>query len=298
MTVATKIAGAQQFWDTDAEFRSECLLIHNALKAAGGLVQTADTGQTDFTANTRTNGPGVGGYTIYRFDDVHQSSYPLFIRVDWYQVLIGRPGFAITIGTGSNGSGTITGVIRTANVMGGGGSGSSLGTCDNFISIGDGYLYVALAIISGTVGNSMSCMYSIERSTDEYGVVHPEEGITVFNTPANTKQYSIHPFGFAALGPVSTGSPLNAGANYLLWDDQLASDVGMMPSPYIMRSKLRFHRMATMRPGRVSYGSGFDATHLGATRKMLSVEQNYFGNNANNGWSNVADSSALVIPWN
>src|SRR3954464_10866065 len=150
MTVATKLAGAQQSWDTEAEFRADCLAVHNALKAAGGLVQTSDTGQTDFTTNTRTNVVGAGGYTVYRFDDIHQSSYPLFIRIDWYAATAGRLGLAITIGTGSNGSGTITGVIRTINAMSGGSSGSALGTCDNFVSIGDGYLYILLGIISGS----------------------------------------------------------------------------------------------------------------------------------------------------
>lgn len=298
MTVATKIVGAQQFWDTDAEFRSECLLIHNALKATGGLVQTSDTGQTDFTTNTRATSAGVGGYTIYRFDDAHQSSYPLFLRFDWYQSQAGRLGFAITIGTGTNGAGTITGVIRTVNLTSGAVNGTALGTCDHFISIGDGYLYIFLGAAPPNGGSQIAAMYSIERSTDEVGTVHPEEGIIVFNTPANSRQYSVHPSGFAALGPNSTGSPLNAGINFAYWDDQNSADVGMMPVPYIMRSKLRFHRMAMMRVGRVSYGVSFDATHLGSTRKMISVENYWYCNSASSGWDNGPDAGGLILPWN
>lgn len=298
MTVATKIAGAQAAWDSDAEFRADALAVHNALIAAGGLVQTADTGQTNFTANTRATSVGAGGYTVYRFDDAHQGSYPLFIRIDWYQAVVGRLGFGITIGTGTNGSGTITGVIRAIRQTSSSSAGSGAGLCDNYVSVGDGYLYLIMGVISGAAGNQVACGYIIERSTDEEGVVHPEEGIVVFNQETNSRSFSVHPTGFTTMGPANTGSPLNAGVNYPFWDDQAGADVGLMPSSYMMRSKLRFHRLAFMRPGRIGYGVSFDAEHLGATRKMLSLEQNYYHNSSSSGWTTTNDCGSFVIPWN
>jgi hypothetical protein len=293
MSVATKIAGAQAAWDSDAEFRADALAIHNALKATGGLVQTSDTGQTDFTANTRAS----GGYTVYRFNDPDQTSYPLYLRIDWTPAATSRPGFSFTLGTGSNGSGTITGVTRTSYQISGGGSGTSAGLCDNYVSVGDGYLYVVLGVIAGAAGNQVACMLSIERSTGEDGTIHADEGIAVFATGANAKSYSIHPQGASANGP-ATGSPISSSISWAFWDDVAGADVAIMPAPYIIKGKVRFHRMAFARNGRVSYGVAFDATHMGATRKMMSIEQNYYYNSDANGWlvSNVA-GPAIFIPW-
>lgn len=293
MAVATKIAGAQAQWNSDAEFRADTLAIHNAIKAAGGLVQTADTGQTDFTANTRA----AGGYTVYRFDDAHQASYPLFLRIDWTATATSRPGLTFTLGTGSNGSGTITGVTRAAYAISGGTDGTAAGLCDNYVSVGDGFLYIVIGIIAATSPNSVSCMLMIERSTGEDGTVHPEEGTTVFATGANAKSYSVHPAGSGALGP-STGSPIGSAIMSAFWDDVAGADVGMMPAPYMIKGKVRFHRMAFLRGGRVSYGVAFDATHLGATRKMISIEGNYYNNSDANGWTVGSPAGpAIALPW-
>lgn len=292
MAVATKIAGAQAAWDSDAEFRADVLAIHNALIATGGLVQTADTGQTDFSANTRA----APGYTVYRFNDAHQGSYPLFLRIDWTPTATTRPGLTFTLGTGSSGAGVITGVIRAAYVIGGGSAGTSVGLCDNYVSVGDGFVYVVMGIIAASAGNQVSCMFMVERSTGEDGVVHPEEGVTTFGTTANGKSYSVHPTGSAALGP-ATGSPITSGGTNIFWDDQASSDVGMMPAPYMIKAKVRFHRMAFMRSGRVSYGVAFDATHLGAIRKMISIETNYYNNSDSSGWVNGPSGPALALPW-
>jgi hypothetical protein len=293
MAVATKITGAQAAYDTDAEFRTDTLAIHNALKAAGGLVQTADTGQTDFTANTRA----AGGYTVYRFNDPDQASYPLYLRIDWTPAATSRPGFSFTLGTGSNGAGTITGVMRSSYQISGGGAGLAAGLCDNYISIGDGYLYVVLGIIAGSPGNQVSCMLSIERPTDESGVVHGDEGVVVFATGANAKSYSVHPQGGVTLGP-ATGSPISSALPWSFWDDQAGADTAIMPAPYMIKGKVRFHRMAFLRSGRVSYGIAFDATILGATRKMISIDQNYYNNSDPNGWlSSSVAGPAIAYPW-
>lgn len=293
MAVATKIAGAQAQWNTDAEFRADVLAIHNALKATGGLVQTADTGQTDFSANTRA----APGYTVYRFDDAHQGTYPLFLRIDWTPTATTRPGLTYTLGTSSNGSGTIGGVVRVAYAISGGSDGGAAALCDNYVSVGDGFVYILIGIIAATSPNSVSCIMMIERSTGEDGTVHPEEGVTSFATGANAKSYLVAPTGAGANGP-STGTPIGSAIQWAFWDDVSGADVGMMPAPYMIKGKVRFHRMAFMRAGRVSYGVSFDATHLGATRKMISIEQNYYHNSDTNGWQIGSPAGpAIAIPW-
>lgn len=294
MTTATRIIGAQSSLDTDAEFRTDMLAIHNALIATGGLIQTADTGQTDFTANTRS----AGGYTVYRFNDAHQSSYPLFLKIVWTPTSLTRQTLTIDVGTGSNGAGTITGVIRSAAFFNSPNSGAAAEVADNFVSVGDGYLYMLLNIYAASP-NNRSGIFLLERSTDESGLVHPEEGVIMFVTGSSQKTYSIYPTGFAPNGPASSGSPFNHGINFPFWDDLVSTDVGLMPIPYMMRSKMRYHRMILMRPGRLSYGVAFDASHLGATRKFMSIENYWYCGTASSGWSNCDISSvcAFALPW-
>lgn len=99
---------------TNAEFRLLVQFISDALEA-GGVIKTTDTGQIDYTS---VNYPGsnntAAGYEIRRFSDAMQATKPVFIKIEY-----GRAGTAssfgvyITIGTGSDGSGNITGIRRS-----------------------------------------------------------------------------------------------------------------------------------------------------------------------------------------
>lgn len=107
--------------DSDATFR-EWGSDFAAKLAAVGLVQTSDTGQINWVTVTR---PGINtnaGYEIWRFNDTQQGTAPIYLRID-YGTGSGAtsPRMLFTVGTGSNGSGTITGTaLSTArNVHGG-----------------------------------------------------------------------------------------------------------------------------------------------------------------------------------
>jgi hypothetical protein len=294
MSTATRLVNAQSSLDTDAEFRTDMLAIHNALIAAGGLIQTSDTGQTDFTANTRA----AGGYTVYRFNDANQGAYPLFLKITWTTAGTTRPNMTIDVGTGSNGSGTITGVIRSSILFGCANSGAATDLADNYVSVGEGYLYMVLNIYAASA-NNRAAIFFIERSTDESGVVHPEEGVTIFATGNNTRAYSVHPTGFIGTGPAASGSPFLHILNAAFWDDLVSADLGLMPVPYMMRAKMRYHRMVGIKSGRLSYAVAVDATHLGATRKFMPLESYWYWDSSA-GWNNVAVSApgpAFAIPW-
>ncbi len=78
-----------------------------------GWVRTSDTGQVDWgtVASTGTTNAAYG-YSIFRMADSLQSSYPVFIKVEYGSG--GTPQTAclwIQVGTGSNGTGTLTGAI-------------------------------------------------------------------------------------------------------------------------------------------------------------------------------------------
>jgi hypothetical protein len=117
-------------WDvtTDAAYRAWGASIAAGLQAVG-LVQTADTGQINWATLALTSFPTVStpsiGYEIYRFSDALQASRPVFIKVE-YGYMVGGLGTRagvwgqtmwITVGTGTNGAGTLTGLVGTRRSM-------------------------------------------------------------------------------------------------------------------------------------------------------------------------------------
>lgn len=99
--------------DSDATFR-EWGAEFAAKMGAVGLVQTADTGQINWSTVTRPGTNTEGGYEIWRFNDAQQSTAPVFMRIGYGTLsLVTSPRLQITVGTGSNGAGVITGTALT-----------------------------------------------------------------------------------------------------------------------------------------------------------------------------------------
>lgn len=97
---------------SDVAFRAWGSAISTNL-ATVGLVQTADTGQINWTTVTRS-GAGVDGYEIWRFSDALQATAPVFIKIGYGNGnLASVPAVYVQIGTGSDGSGGLTGVQTT-----------------------------------------------------------------------------------------------------------------------------------------------------------------------------------------
>lgn len=105
------------FWDmtTDAGFRAIGSLINSNLTAVNAsiLTVTTDTGQINWTTVTKPVATNtVAGYEIWKFND---SQGTLYFKIEYGTASSATAQFSlwITIGTGSNGSGTITGIIGT-----------------------------------------------------------------------------------------------------------------------------------------------------------------------------------------
>lgn len=105
--------------------------------SSAGLVQTADTGQTDpATAVTPVSSPSDGGYFIYRFNDSRQGVDPLFLKIVWGRGPsangAGLTRLKVQVGQGTNGAGTLTGnvspVLSTNEQASVGGGSTSSGT--------------------------------------------------------------------------------------------------------------------------------------------------------------------------
>jgi hypothetical protein len=103
---------------SDAGFRTWGNELMTALITTLGLTQTTDTGQLAFpmTVTTRPAINTAAGYYIIRFNDTLQSTVGVFIKVELGTFASATvPGLWITVGTGTDGAGNITGGgVRTA----------------------------------------------------------------------------------------------------------------------------------------------------------------------------------------
>lgn len=153
------------YFSGDADFRTFVAGVHAALGAIG-LVQTADTGQINPATVARPGGANTpAGFEIWRFDDAHQADAPVFIKLEY-----GTGGAADraslwgSVGSGTNGSGTLTGQVSTRIQLTGSASktaGVLLPTC---ISGDNGELLLAFNLDFASYG--FGSLFGVERPKD------------------------------------------------------------------------------------------------------------------------------------
>lgn len=100
---------------SDATFRAWAQAMDAAIQAVG-IIPAGDTGQIDLTTATR---PAVAntaaGYKMYRFSDALQATAPVFIKVEFGtgSVATTTPAIWVTVGSATNGAGTLSGQVGT-----------------------------------------------------------------------------------------------------------------------------------------------------------------------------------------
>ena len=173
----------------DAEFRALGKMMSDGF-AAVGLVKTADTGQINWTTVAKPASNVSAGYEIWRFVDTAQATQPLFFKFEWG---IGSgatsPNWWITVGTGSDGAGGITGIRLTRSTIGRGTSSTLFG--DTFIAAGDGYFVMNAFAAPATAG--VHCFVGIERLRNADGSVDTTPataGLTCFLTGTSYALYN------------------------------------------------------------------------------------------------------------
>lgn len=106
------------YFTNDTQFRANSG-IATAIQAVN-IIKTSDTGQINWGTVTKPSASYTSaGYEIFRFNDSLQSTFPVYIRFD-YSTSIGANyfGIYITVGTGTNGAGTLTGNVSTTMLVG------------------------------------------------------------------------------------------------------------------------------------------------------------------------------------
>lgn len=175
---------------SDAGFRAWIIELAGAF-AAVGLVQTADTGQINTSTVNKPSAGNNAGYQIWRFAD---SS--LYLKFSYGTAnATSAPTIWVTVGQGSNGSGTLTGTLSTDDFFTNYGQNPSSATIDR------------VSFICHTADHLMLCWKADAYSTlpgCPQGVL--VVGKTVDSAGAGTTT------GFAVLkGPQAQGAPLTDG---------------------------------------------------------------------------------------
>jgi len=133
-----------------------------------GWVRTSDTGQINwasvaFPASANTS----QGYSIFKMNDSWQSTAPVFLKIEYGSGTGAAltPGFWITIGTGSDGSGNITGVLLTRLQVY---PWNNVNTASNCYFSGNTDRYCA-CLWPNSANSYEYILFSIERTKDSSG---------------------------------------------------------------------------------------------------------------------------------
>jgi hypothetical protein len=208
---------------SDAGFRTWGNELMTMLITTLGLTQTADTGQLAFpmTATTRPGTSTAAGYYILRFNDTLQSTTPIFIKIE-----LGTGGSAniptiwITVGTGSNGSGTLSGASTRIYC---GDSAAPGSTVTNYTSRAcynatQGVLWIDWKQGAPATNNCMLC-FVIMRSVDNTGApTSTAVGFQGQSTNAATSATSGTPFQwYQASNTTWFGPGAGSGNTWTAW---------------------------------------------------------------------------------
>lgn len=202
-----------------------------------GLTQTADTGQINTSTVTIPGVSTSAGYAIFSFNDSAQATTPVFFKIEFGTGgNTTSPDIWITVGTGSNGSGTINGVVMTRVNCG---TGAIISTTTAYNSR---YVYnptmgfcAVIFKIGSTVGANMSMSgFVIFRSTDSAGAVTTDSVMLITNSASaaasNSAKMQVlsHLTGTAynTVNPIADGSmhgsmPFSATATFFSGNGQV-----------------------------------------------------------------------------
>lgn len=249
----------------DATFRATGTAIAAALVACG-MVKTADTGQIDLTTVAKPAGAGVAaGYEIYRFSDSLQATKPIFFKIEYGTANVATTfGLWLTVGTGTNGAGTITGQASTRRQM----YGTTALTGGTLYTSGDGSRIAFLGPVntaSPSVNNTI--WWAIDRTRDASGAATGDGYSWFSGWSSGTYQWACVPMIGAVTGASNSAPGLDPAAGGV---SNLGADVALViPTTFLGKA---FYSLTHLYGRGADLGSGsFSATVLGASHTFLAT---------------------------
>lgn len=187
---------------SDGEFQAFNTFISDLL-TAGGITKTADTGQINVASATLPgSNNSAAGYEIREFTDTLSSTKPVVFKIEYGRgVGAGRYQIWMTIGTGSDGSGNITGTFWTRATLGhsNGLSGGNAfpGSNPSYGCVKDGNKLVFACGFA--TSNSSAFAFALERTIDATKTV-TGDGLKLY-CKSNTSSVLVQPISFTGTHP-------------------------------------------------------------------------------------------------
>lgn len=273
--MATDQRNLPAYFNVDADFQAWVAGIHAQLLAVG-LVNTADTGQINPATVTKPSAGGAAqGYEIWRFNDTLQATVPVFVKFEYGSgATLDRPGLWFTVGSGSNGAGTLIGQVG-ARRSGGSGISKSAGVTLPSYFCGDGS---GLVYVTNYDSTNASCGYFgiIDRLRDGAGAP-VADGISTWLSQSQQSSSGIQII--PALSPVPAGYTTSGTGGFALSPAYFSAtnaapaivgvNVPVVPFMAIC-GKFFFVKMAHLGiPSTLSYGVAISAATLGGTHTLM-----------------------------
>jgi hypothetical protein len=259
-----------QTWSTvidhssDANFR----IWGNELKtklAAAGLVQTADTGQINWVTVTRPATNTDAGYEIWRMNDTQQATAPIFFKIFYGTANgAGTPRIRVQMGQGSNGSGTLTGIVTTVQIMGVQTAPNTAVAYPSYACAAQGFFGLAWKVGGGPQGGFFLC-----RTADPAGSNAPTADGAYFVIANSSGTFSaIHRYASPAglIGSESTTvAQIPCVVPGRMTTTAVGSDIQVFPHFFGTPRVYPAFGLCTVVKSELPLGNTFSATLLGST---------------------------------
>lgn len=196
---------------SDANFRTWGSYI-SARMAAVGLVKTSDTGQIDFTTVLAPVAISTFmGYEIWRLADSLQASAPVYLKIEYGSSTgsANNPAMRFQFGSGSNGSGTLTGNLSTTYLCS---ATAVVGAC---VVVGSGDTNRFCINYGFTAAGGYGLFFGFERSKNAAGVDTTEAMLGVFNNAVSSGAATgakFYPVWSTTLGDIGPTTAVSAPA--------------------------------------------------------------------------------------
>lgn len=236
---------------TDADHRTFAQAIHDMLIAAG-LTQTADTGQANLATITRPSTGAVSGFEMFRFADTEQATLGCFIKVEYGTGNVATvPGLRITIGTGTNGAGTLSGASSDTAILSWASTADSVAqTRPAFASHAEGQLVVLFGQDLTTANRGAFHYVGRPRA---YDGTRTTDGLLIYkragnmSTGQNKSWQIVSTSGPAAVNIDPSTSLLMSGQN-----DQVGANTALFPIPVAIGGAIRWSSMFAYRSASIA----------------------------------------------
>lgn len=280
---------------TDAEFRAWGSELSDKL-AAAGLIKHTDTGQIFWATVARPAVNTAAGFEIWRFDDALQATAPIYLKIEYGTFSSATvPNIWLTVGTGTNGAGTLTGTVSDRNTVCFSGA-VSAGNFPSYLCAAPNF--VGLLWKSGSSGASGGQgFFAVSRTFDTSGAATADGFFVIWGAVNASTVCLAQSVRTAATAVKYTASslysvvPMQVIGSLVGADYQVYPVLGITPRAFVLPT------LATVISTEVPAGTTFSVAMVGATaRTLLSVGSGFRGINVGGGPGTIA-TYGLAMLW-